>query len=274
MSARRWIVRIAAGVTLGYVLWLAFLLAFQEMLIFPGAYLPAPAEPLTAAPPAEDVWLTVEPGIHVQGWYQAGRGRSPESPGPAVLFLHGNADRIETRWNVSQPYVERGLSFLICEYRGYGHSGGRPSEGALVGDAVRFRDWLAARPEVDPDRIVLHGISVGGGVAVGVAAQRRPAAVVLESTFTSISALCRRYGAPALIVRHPFRSDEVLRKLDVPVMLVHGSADVVIPIEHARELSRICRNATLVESTAGHGDYRTEWDGILRFLAAQGLLPM
>jgi fermentation-respiration switch protein FrsA (DUF1100 family) len=306
-NARRWFVWLLVA----YTLWLALLVTFQESLIFPGRHR-TPSAGVEPPPGVQRLWIDVadsrsppsqqrarpdpqsppsrerttadpqsapsqEPSsagsVRVEAWFQPGAGRSPDATGPAVIFLHGNKDLLEERWNVAGPYLAAGISFLACEYRGYGRSGGAPSEAALVADATRWYDWLAARPEVDRQRIIAHGISLGGGVAVGLAGRRPVAALVLESTFSSVTGLAARLLVPAPLVRHPFRSDRILAQLDVPVLLVHGRRDIVIPASHSRRLARLAARSTLVETDAGHDDYRTEWPAVWEFLRAQGLVP-
>jgi fermentation-respiration switch protein FrsA (DUF1100 family) len=268
-SARRGLVWLA----IAYGLWLALLVTFQESLIFPGRHR-TPAADVRPPPGVQQLWLDVADGVRVEAWFQPGAGRGPGQPGPAVLFLHGNTDLLEERWNVAAPYVQAGISFLACEYRGYGRSGGVPSEAALVADAAGWYDWLASRPEVDAQRIIVHGISLGGGVAVGLAGRRPVAALVLESTFASVTSLAARLLVPAPLVRHPFRSDGVLARLDVPVLLVHGRRDIVIPVRHARRLHRLAARSRLVETDAGHDDYRTAWPAVWDFLRAEGFAPL
>lgn len=264
--------RAIALLVVAYCLWVAALYAVQGVLIFPGAFMGGAGPEAPPDPDVIQVWIEPEPGVRVEAWYQPGRGRTPESPGPAVLFFHGNGDRIDTRWNVGKPYRERGVSFLACEYRGYGRSGGRPSQRALVDDAERFRAWLLAQPEVDRAKLVYHGISLGGGVAVGLAERAAPGALVLESTFANVAGMARRYLVPEFLVKHPFRSDRIVATLNVPILLVHGRRDRVVPIEHSRRLQALARDATLVETDAGHDDYRTDWASIWTFLEARGLL--
>lgn len=298
MLTARSLRRVLLWLLSAYALWLALLVTFQESLIFPGRHR-RPAARVEPPPGVQRLWIDVaepqtphprgrttadlpsalpqEPssggGVRIEAWYQPGAGRRPDSPGPAVIFLHGNTDLLEERWNVAGPYLAAGISFLACEYRGYGRSGGTPSEAALLADAQRWYDWLASRPEVDSPRIIVHGISLGGGVAVGLAGRRPAAALVLESTFSSVSGLAARYLVPPPFVRHPFRSDRILARLDVPVLLVHGRRDIVIPVSHSRRLARLAPRATLIETDAGHDDYRTQWPAIWDFLRAQGLLP-
>lgn len=143
-------------------------------------------------------------------------------------------------------------------------------------DAGRFYDWLAARPEVDTGRIVLHGRSLGGAVAAQVAATKPCAALVMESTFTSVASMAWTIGAPPFLVRHPFRTDRVLPTLGTPVLLMHGKEDTIVPPSHSRRLKELCPGAMLVELAGGHNDFPRDrggyWaaiDGFLRLRTAR-----
>lgn len=262
---------VAGAILLLYVIVMIALYAIQDAIIFPGAYLPPPAAAGPADPAVQQIWLTAPDGTRLEAWFQPGAGRSAGSPGPAVIFFHGNGDIVDERWPVAGPYLARGISFLAIEFRGYGRCAGRPSETALIDDALRWYDWLAQRPEVDPQRIVLHGISLGGGVAVATAERRQPAALIVESTFASIRALSGRFLAPPWLIRHPFRSEQRLRLYDGPVLIIHGRNDRLIPIEHARRLKAAARDAVLIETDAGHDNYRPRWPAFFEFLDRHGL---
>lgn len=273
LALGRWPLR--SAIILGgiYLAWVAFLWATQERMIFPGADRPPPAATGPVDSGVEQVWFPTDDGDHVEAWYKPGRGRSAASPGPAAVYFHGNGDLLDTRWSVVESYLDEGISGGMIEYRGYGRSGGRPSQDAIVSDAVGFCDWLKARPEVDPARIVFHGLSLGGGVAAAVAEQRRPAALILECTFTSMSELAWRYGVPSFLCRNPFETDRVLPALGVPILIIHGRADTLIPIDHARRLHAIAPGSRLIELPCGHGDYRSDPATIRDFLGGVALLP-
>ena len=160
---RLWnVVRLLAIVYLGIVLAMMFL---EESLIF---------IPLNYA---EDDWhprgLTIEEanfqaadGVALHGWYIP-----HPKPKAAVLFLHGNAGNITHRVGILQALHTRArVSVLIFDYRGYGHSKGKPSERGILADARAARDWLARREKIRPADVVLMGESLGGGVAVDLAA--------------------------------------------------------------------------------------------------------
>jgi hypothetical protein len=193
-----------------------------------------------------------------------------------VIFAHGNAEVIDDWATPLRPYVWRGVSVLIPEFRGYGRSAGRPSQAAITDDFVRFHDRLAAREEVDVRRIVFHGRSLGGGVACALAARRRPAALVLTSTFTSVPALAARVGAPRFLVRDPFDNLAFLRGHAGPVLLMHGRHDSVVPFRHGAALAAAARHARLVPVDSDHNDFPMEspqvWREIFGLLEREAIL--
>ncbi|MBK8914584.1 MAG: alpha/beta hydrolase [Phycisphaerales bacterium] len=256
-----------------YALYVAGMYVFQERAIFPGATWRSGEPNRPIAPDATQVWITSSDGARIEAWYIAGRGRSAESPGPAVLFFHGNLDLIQDRWIVAQHYAGAGISALLMEYRGYGGVAGRPSQAALTADAVACRAWLAARPEVEAQRLIYHGLSIGGAVAAQLADRHAPAALILESSFTSMVDVAWRFAAPGWLCRHPFRTDDVVARRQCPLLLTHGRRDPLIPISHARRLQALAGGARLIVREAGHDDYEPEWREMCEFLAECGLLP-
>jgi fermentation-respiration switch protein FrsA (DUF1100 family) len=169
-----------------------------------------------------------------------------------------------------------GISVLLPEYRGYGRSGGDPSEDNITDDFVGAYDLLASRPEVDRSRIVFHGRSIGGGVVCALAAKRPPAAMILLSTFTSIPDITARYFVPRFLIRDPFDNVAVVRELDRHILILHGRRDELIPISHAAALERIARRPTRVDYDCNHNDCPPDahayWADIRSFLLAAGIL--
>jgi fermentation-respiration switch protein FrsA (DUF1100 family) len=129
---------------------------------------------------AEDVWLRARDGVKIHGWMV----KRPEAK-LVTLFLHGNAGNITHRW---RHLREIETSLLLIDYRGYGKSEGRPTEKGLYADADAAYEYLIAQGFA-PNRIVLHGESLGTGVAVDLAARRPCAGVILEAPYTSIGAV-------------------------------------------------------------------------------------
>lgn len=240
--------------------------------MFAAAYYPRPTSPGPRDPAVQQVWITAADGSRVEAWYQPGAGVSVERPGPAYIYFHGNGDTVDKMWWVAAHTVPRGLSTLVVEYRGYGRSTGEPSESALIADSLAFYDWLAARPEVDRTRIVLHGTSLGGAVAIAVAAERPAAALVLDCTFTSMIDLASDWWIRREDVRHTFRSDERIRGLDIPIAIFHGRYDMVIPIAHGRKLAALARHAEFTELPCAHHNFHNDWSNVASFLRRSGVL--
>ncbi len=255
-----------------YVAWAAVLYFAQDAMIFPGTHRPRVSE---TGPPVgvDQVWFVASDGSRIEAWYQPGAGCAPTTPGPALLYFHGNYDLVDTAWWIAGRSVPAGLSTLVMEYRGYGRATGAPSQTALVEDALRCHDWLVARPEVDRRRIVFQGTSLGGGVAAALAAHRPPAALVLECTFTSLRPMAHGYGVPGFLCRHPFDTDRVLPTLSCPIAIYHGWRDRTIPVWHGRRLHELAPGSLYRELDCGHNDFRHDWDDVRTFLATAGVLP-
>lgn len=262
-----WLVLIPGTIYAGMC---GLLAALQTRMIFPG-----PPPTLAHAPMlpagAERLTLKSRDGSAFDAIYFPAPGASPAAPAPCVIFFHGNAESIENQVDLPREYNARGWSLLIPEYRGYGTTPGTPSQDGIVSDMVDAFDAIKARPGVDPARIVLHGRSLGGGVAFQVAARRPPAALIVQSTFTSVSSFAGRFFMPEALVRHPFRSDEVAPTLACPVLVLHGSDDQTVPVSHGRSLAALCPRSTYVELPGGHNDFPRDegayWEAIGKFLA-------
>ncbi|MFB6263372.1 MAG: alpha/beta hydrolase [Bradymonadaceae bacterium] len=262
------------GLFVAAILVIAVVLtALQRQLIFPASLLSAPDAPDTLPTGARQWWLEVEGG-RVEGWYLPGEGRSADSPGPAVMFAHGNGELIDQWPDLLRWYARRGVGALLVEYRDYGRSEGTPSIEAVRRDMQSFRDRLTARPEVDPSRLILHGRSLGGGAVCATAEESLPAALILQSTFTSIADLAwDHYRAPSFLVRADFDNRTCVETLDAPILITHGARDEVVPVRHGRRLRDAADRARYLELDCGHNDCPTRWDEIADFLREHDLLP-
>jgi fermentation-respiration switch protein FrsA (DUF1100 family) len=222
----------------------------------------------------EKLSLSIPDG-HVEAWFLPADAVETGRPAPLVIFAHGNGELIE-HWPMAlDPYRQMGMHVLLPEYRGYGHSAGMPSERDIVKDYVRFYDLACTRSDVDPRRVVLHGRSLGGGVVCALARSRKPAALILESTFTSVPDVARQWLVPKALIADKFDSASVVASLDVPVLVFHGTCDRVVPFEHAVKLSRLAQRSRLVRYECDHNDLPRVADGywaeIRRFLGEQGI---
>jgi len=206
----------------------------------------------------------------VEGWFLP-RTAGEDTGGPAVIFAHGNAELIDYWPEFMQPYRDMGVSVLLAEYRGYGRSKGSPSQERITADFVKFREWLDQRDEVDPTRVLYHGRSLGGGVVAQLTAIHPPAALILESTFTSVMDMASSFMVPRNFISDPYDTLEVVRSLgEVPVLVMHGRRDSVVPYAHGVKLAEAAANSRFETFDADHNDFPGDldryWDLIRDFV--------
>lgn len=209
--------------------------AFQRRLIYlPFADVPSPAA--LGLSRVETVAIPTMDGLTLAGWFLA----SPR-PGPraAILVCNGNGGNRAMRAELGAALRALGPSVLLFDYRGYGENAGTPSEAGLTADAAAARAWLAARPEVDPARLVLFGESLGAAVAIASAVAQPPAALILRSPFTSLVDAAKAHY-PFLpvgwLLRDRYPSLERIGQLHCPLLVLAGDADQIIPVAQSRRL--------------------------------------
>lgn len=267
-----------AFLAVGLVAVLALIWLGQRRLI----YFPDTGQPsLDRAGLTGTEAVTFETADHVRlgGWFVAGSGRPPR---PTVIVFAGNAGHREYRAPLAVALRKHGLNVLLVDYRGYGSSGGTPTEDGLAADARAARSYLLNRTDVDPARVVYFGESLGAAVAVRLAVEHPPAALILRSPFASLADV-GRYHYPLLpvrlLLRDRFASIDCAHRLGSPVLVVAGTRDTIVPIAHTRRLfEAITAPKTLVEVAADHND-EALLDGeemiqsIVRFLEELNLAP-
>lgn len=256
---------LAASVAVLYLL-----AALGAQLLAPGLLFPRP--PTGYAPGPEYVRLATPDGVTLiaRHW-----------PNPAarftLLYFHGNGEDLGMMTPYIEAYVRAGFAVFAYDYRGYGHSGGRPSEAACYADArlvfTHVRDQLG----VPPGRIILFGYSLGGGSATELARTEPVAGLVLESAFVSA------YRVLLSWVRLPGDKFSNLRKLaevSCPVLVIHGTGDVTIPVWHGEALYAAAPGAKrkLIVPGGGHGGLElvapdAYWQALREFAASLPVEP-
>jgi hypothetical protein len=183
----------------------------------------------------EELRFESSDGETLHGWWIPAARRPPLAH---VLFLHGNAGNVSHRLGTAKVLTEAGFDLLLFDYRGYGLSGGTPSEEGTYLDARAARSALLAGAGVDPTRVVYLGESLGGAVALELALAHPPAALVLQSTFTGIRDLARLHYpfVPAFAVPNAYPSLDRVRRLRAPLLVIHGERDEIVPATHGRAL--------------------------------------
>jgi uncharacterized protein len=227
--------------------------SFQRRLIyFPAPHVPRPKDVGLSA--AEAVAFTSSDGVRLAGWFLG----TPRSTATVIVF-NGNAGNRAYRAPLANALAAAGFSVLLFDYRGYGENSGSPSEAGLAADARAAQAYVAERPGVDSARIVYFGESLGSGVAVRLATERRPMALVLRSPFSSLPEVAQHhYGWLPVrwLLRDRFDSLSRIDSVNCPVLVIAGDSDTIVPTtqsvrlyEHARDPKRL-----LVIEHADHND--------------------
>lgn len=187
------------------------------------------ADPFCINPAFEDVTLRTADGETIAGWYVPAAN---QTNAPVLLFLHGNAGNISGRLGSIETFHELGLSVLIIDYRGYGRSTGQPTEAGTARDADAAWAYLTVERGIAPGRIVVFGRSLGGAVAVALAARHTPGLLVVESSFTSAVDMGRRlfpFLPVRLLCRHRYDSEITIGNVGCPVLVAHSPDDITVP---------------------------------------------
>jgi len=217
-----------------YAALVAFFYVKQDKFIyFPN--LSAPDTTRAGVPDMRVISTKTKDELTLGGWY-----KEPSLPeNPTVLMFHGNGGNIEIRGFKARAFIDKGYGVLMAEYRGYSTNKGVPSEQGFYEDARAWLQFLTNRGVAVED-IVLYGESLGTGVAVQLASETPGfKAVVLEMPYTSLSTLAQghMWFLPVKkLMRDQYDSLSKIKSITAPVVIMHGTADTVVPYEHGHEL--------------------------------------
>ncbi len=216
---------LAAVLVLGGGLWL-----LQRRLI----YLPAGGVPevTRVLPGWDDVTLQTSDGLALGAWY-----RYPEPDEPVVIVFNGNAGHREGRALLGARLADHGFGVLLFDYRGYGDNPGRPTEDGLARDARAALAFVGREAPGHP--VVYFGESLGAAVAIELATATPPDALVLRSPFTSladVAAVHYSWLPVSALLWDEYPSLDRIGSIDVPLLVIAGSADSIVPVAQSRRL--------------------------------------
>ncbi len=199
----------------------------------------------------EDVWSETPDG-RTHGWWIP-----HENARGAVLYSHGSGKNISHYLDDMALFRDLGFSILMYDYGGYGQSTGKPSEARCHADIRAMWNHLVNVRKIPPERIVLMGSSMGGGVTADLPAEVVAGAVILEATFTSIPDVvssAHPWIPARLIARHRFANIEKVGRIRSPVLIIHSVDDATVPFAQARMLyERVAAPKTFLEIHGSHG---------------------
>jgi uncharacterized protein len=229
--------------------------AFQRRLI----YLPSRATvppATTVLPGARDVQLRTTDGLELGAWHLP----TPQDPRAfTVLVANGNAGDRSLRAPLASALASRGFGVLLFDYRGYGGNPGSPSEDGLAGDVRAAHEFLVDEAGVPTERLLYFGESLGAAVVAELATERPPAGLVLRSPFSDLASVGRVHY-PFLPVRtllkDRFPAAEYVSQLTMPITVVYGTEDSIVPPDHSRRAVATARGPTRLVAVEGadHND--------------------
>jgi fermentation-respiration switch protein FrsA (DUF1100 family) len=251
MGATKLLLILPLMAAFAYVSIVGLMYFSQRALVYPGASdSPAPVHPSWG----ENISIRTPDGETLHGLFSKSLSRKA-----SVLFFLGNADRVSNYGFLAQALAARGIGLLAISYRGYPGSTGAPSEDGLLTDGIAAFDWLS---EHSDGGIVVLGQSLGSGVAVNTAGQRRAIGIVLVSAYLSVLSLAQTHYPflpVAPLIKDRFRSDLRIAKVRQPKLFIHGRRDDIIPLSSGEALYRAAPEPKqmLIYDGAGHNDV---WD--------------
>lgn len=245
------------------------------LFLFQSSYIFQPYKSVTTTPAEvnleyEEVNLEASDGVQLHGWWVP-----HPAPGHTLLFLHGNAGNISHRLPSLKFFNELGVSIFILDYRGYGKSEGKPGEQGTYRDAEAAWLFLVNEKNIRPEEIIIFGRSLGGAVASWLAAKYQSAAVILESTFTSMADMGRHYYPylPIQLINHiKYDTLERVKKIKSPLLIIHSREDEIVPFRFSETLYAAANEPKQFLEINGDHNYGYQEsielyrDGLLKFI--------
>lgn len=236
-----------------YIALLTYLYFFQRSLIYhPNSTRPVPAE--WGVPDMLPVTLTAADGQVLLAWWKPPRKQGAS----VVIYFHGNAGHIGFRGSKVRPLLDKGFGVLLLAWRGYSGNDGDPSEAGLYFDGQAAMAFLD-KEGVTREQRVLYGESLGSGVAVELASKGHGRALILEAPFTSLPAVgAAHYPVFPVrwLMRDRFDSLAKIGSVTLPLLLIHGDKDRVIPVKFGQKLFESANEPkqALIIPGAGHNN--------------------
>ncbi|VAX36549.1 hypothetical protein MNBD_UNCLBAC01-88 [hydrothermal vent metagenome] len=176
----------------------------------------------------EDVLIQTEDGLGLHGWFV--KAKAPQG---TLLFMHGNAGNISGRLEKIKLFYEMGLNVLIFDYRGFGKSEGSATEAGMYIDATAAYDYLKGRTDIEQDKIIAYGASLGGVAVINVASKRTFSHLIIDSSFTNAVDMAKHVFPiiPSFLVKTRLDSLTKIKHIDAPKLFFHSREDQTVPFD-------------------------------------------
>ncbi len=231
------LMQIIIGLIILYALACAMIFVFQRRLMYhPHFHVNTPHRDKT--PDLETVKLQTKDGLELVSYYKAPRVKPDGGLYPTVLYLHGNTGPAGDAAHKLIPIVDAGYGVLLLEYRGFGPNSGKPTEKGLIDDAEAGLRFIHLKQGTAAE-VVYYGMSMGTGVANGLAERHAPSAMILECGFTSMTdAASHHYFMFPVryMIKDTFDSKRRIQSLRSPLLVLHGERDRTVPVDQGKEM--------------------------------------
>tara|TARA_B100000029_G_scaffold330109_1_gene322389 strand:+ start:866 stop:1678 length:813 start_codon:yes stop_codon:yes gene_type:complete len=241
-----------------YILLLIFVFFFQRNLLYhPTLDNYIKNQSVIEPTEIEKVKITTKDNIDLLGWFY----NKDLNKHKTIVFFHGNAGSLANRTYKLNHFKKLNVNFLIIAWRGFSGNGGRPNEKGLYEDAKSAIKWLKVKG-VDEKNIILYGESLGTGVAVEIAQNKNYAGIILESPFTSMVDMGKKYYPffpVRLLLRDKFESHKKIINISSPLLVMHGKVDKIVPYKMGKKIYELA-NEPKFFYTQEYGDHMVDYD--------------
>jgi len=241
-----------------YVLLLTVVFFFQRNLLYHPSVDNYLKDQVVREPAEiEKVKITTTDKIDLVGWFY----NQDLEKFKTILFFHGNAGSLENRTYKLNHFKDLNVNFLIIAWRGFNGNKGKPNEIGLYEDAARAIRWRTKKG-IEEKNIILYGESLGTGVAVEIAQNKNYAGVILESPFTSMVNMGKKYYPffpVSLLLKDKFESYKKINNIFVPVLIMHGKVDKIVPYDMGKKMYELANEPKFFYSQE-YGDHMIEYD--------------
>ena len=205
----------------------------------------------------EKVKIVTEDNIDLLAWYH----NKDINKFKTILYLHGNAGSLENRIHKINHFEDMNINFLLLSRRGFSGNKGEPTEQGLYQDARSAVKWLI-KQGVFEENIIIYGESLGTGVAVEIAQKKNYAGIILESPFTSMIDMGKKYYPffpVRFLLQDKFESYKKINKIFVPVLIIHGKVDKIVPHDMGKTMYELSNEPKYFYSQE-YGDHMVDYD--------------